>query len=267
MTTHTATDTTGTWRTATGAAIYVLGVILALFLLLTVTSAQVETALSEIQSGTPTLTDTRNSLEHIECPAAIGPNEPETIRFSVTNPEETRQSAQITVYAGGSNSSRYHEQCERTATVGPGETRELSCPVFAAGTDGRTLMVEVPGIEAHCGIAIIDGPGGLDGMTALRVGFAVSLIALLAGAGWWFLRQSPHGLFEWLRGSLGILVIAAIMIGAGFTLFVPDVYWKMMVAVFAFWGTLLLMVVLLLLLAAEGIVMRLAVRRESNPSP
>jgi hypothetical protein len=67
--------------------------------------------------------------------------------------------------------------------------------------------------------------------------------------------------FEWLRGGLGIIVIAAIMIGEGFTLFVPAPYWKMVVSVFAFWGALLLMVVLMVLLAAEGIVMRWVARR------
>ncbi len=249
------------WTMLAGTILYILGVVLALFLLLTVTTAQIETTLSEINSGTPTLTDTRESLKNIECPAAIGPDDSETIQFTATNPADAAQTAEFPVYAGSSESG-YLSQCTPGASFGPSETRQLSCDVSATGISGKTLIVEVPDIQAHCGIAIINGPGGLDGMLALRVGFALSLIMLLIGAGMWFLRHLPHGSFEWLRGSLGIIVIIAIMVGTGFTLFVPDPYWKMVVSVFAFWGALLPMVGLLFLLAAEGVVMRWTARNE-----
>ncbi|MBN1564761.1 MAG: hypothetical protein JXA10_13020 [Anaerolineae bacterium] len=255
------------WAMAAGSGLYILGAILALFLLLRVTTAQVEVALSEINSGDPTLSDTRESLRNIQCPAAIGPTAKESITYSITNPVSTEQTARIEVYAGKPGSTRYFIQCVQTATFDPNQTRELSCDVSAAGIDGQTLAVEVPGVEVHCGMAIIDGPGGLDGMWALRVGFTASLLALLAGAGLWLLRHSPHGFFQWLRSILGILVIVIITIGASFTLFVTDVYWQMVASVFAFWGALILTMGLLILLAVEGIALQWATRRDNTSTP
>lgn len=251
------------WSTAIGSLIFVLGITVALFLLLKVTSAQIETAMSDIGSGDTVSSDIRESLEDIACPAAVGPDGSAEVHFKVTNPADSEQTAQIPVFVGSPDSApeEYLQQCEPAVTFGPGETRTLTCEVSATGIGGTTLMVEVPGIAAHCGIAIIDGPGGLDGMTALAVGFGLSLAGLLLGGGLWFLFHVPHRFFEWLRRSLGVMVIALVVAGAGCALLVDNAFWKMIVSVGAFWGALLLTVGLLILLAAEGIVMRMATRK------
>jgi hypothetical protein len=192
---------------------YPIGTALGLFLILTVTWADMEAAsygFSRLASP---------GLGGFKCPAWMTREERDKIALDVSNPTEgpLRPAIRTQISTPG-----LQEQFMENVQLSPGESKRLEWEVGPENIDLKSFIFAktmvsgvypVPSREATCGIYIVDPPGRGEVIVPVLIGFSL----LSMGAGLYGMKKWGHA-NAWVSKNDRILAFLAFLVALGLVL-------------------------------------------------